>query len=344
MPTYRVVLNGVLAGLDPCQVAPRLAVMCKIPVEGAMALLASPSMVIKGALDQQTAATYQAALRTVGCKARIEEEAGAGRPASSPASPTVRNYGRAALNALHLRQHAEELARRAKHAFLAVAGFAQQCAARARGQSTVVDTAAGGVHASLPTRWQEAFSAISTRFAAGAGTLSTTSSARKFLRAHALIIASVFVTTVAVAAFFASSGSSTEAPCPQGTRATDSMNCVGQVDFLNGEKYVGEVREGQPNGQGTYTWANGAKYVGQWTNGQRNGRGMYLWPNGERYVGEFKNNKKHGQGTLIYANGRKYVGEFKDGNPVGDAPRQQGQPAQQQGEERKPEVKSAIAQ
>jgi hypothetical protein len=186
--------------------------------------------------------------------------------------------------------------------------------------------------------------AVSTKFVAGTRTLTTAPSARKFLRAHALIIASVFVTTVAVAAFFASSGSSTDAPCPQGTQATDSMNCVGQVDFLNGEKYVGEVREGQPNGQGTYTWANGAKYVGQWTNGQRNGRGMYLWPNGEKYIGEFKNNKKHGQGTLIYANGRKYVGEFKDGNPVGDAPRQQGQAAEQQGQERKAEVQGAIAQ
>ncbi|HXV09357.1 MAG TPA: hypothetical protein VD839_00995 [Burkholderiales bacterium] len=325
MPTYRVVLNGVLAGLDPCQVAPRLAVMCKIPVEGAMALLASPSMVIKGALDQQTAATYQAALRTVGCIARIEEEADAGRPAPSPAFSSVRKHGRAALNALDLRQHAEELGRRAKSALLAVIGSAQHSAAHAGG-------------------WQEALSALSTRFAAGARTLAAPSGAKRTLRAHPLIVASVFVTTVAVAVFFASSSSSTEVPCPQGTQATDSMNCVGQVDFLNGEKYVGEVREGQPNGQGTYTWANGAKYVGQWTNGQRNGRGMYLWPNGEKYIGEFKNNKKHGQGTLIYANGRKYVGEFKDGNPVGEAARQQSQAAEQRGETRKAEVQSGVAQ
>lgn len=344
MPTYRVVLNGVLAGLDPCQVAPRLAVMCKIPVEGAMALLANPSMVIKGALDQQTATTYQAALRAVGCKARIEEDAGAGRPASSPTSPPAGKQGRTALSALGLRQHAEELGRRAKSALLAVIGSAQQIATRAGGRLKTADNAVGGFHAPLPTRWQEAFSAISTKIRSGARTLAAPSKAKRSLRAHSLVIASVFVTTVAVAAFFASSGSSTEAPCPQGTQATDSMNCIGQVDFPNGEKYVGEVREGQPNGEGTYTWANGAKYVGQWTNGQRNGRGMYLWPNGEKYVGEFRNNKKHGQGTLIYANGRKYVGEFKDGNPVSDAARQQSPAAERQGEARKVEVKSEVAQ
>lgn len=332
MPTYRVVLNGVLAGLDPCQVAPRLAVMCKIPVEGAMVLLASPSMVIKGALDQQTAATYQAALRNVGCKARIEEETDARGPALSPASSPARKQGRTALNAVNLRLHAEALARRAKSALLGLTRSAQQYTARAGLRLKPTEAAAGAAHFALPTRWQELVVAVSTGFAAGARRLAGTSGAKKSLRAHPLIVASVFVTTVAVAAFFASSSSSTEAPCPQGTQAAGPLNCVGEVDFPNGEKYVGEVREGQPNGQGTYTWANGAKYVGQWTNGQRNGRGLYLWPNGERYVGEFKNNKKHGQGTLIYANGRKYVGEFKDGNPVGDTAPKPGQQAKNQGE------------
>lgn len=300
MPTYRVVLNGVLAGLDPCQVAPRLAVICKIPVEGAMALLANPSMVIKGALDLQTAEMYKAALLNVGCKTRIEEETAAGQAALLPAFRSAPKHIRALVNALDLRQHAALLARRAKSTFLVLAGSARQYAARAGARS----------------RWQEIVSAVATRFAGSARKLAANSGAKRPFRAHPLIIASAFVTTVAVAVFFASTGASTGAPCPQGSEAADSINCVGELSFLNGEKYVGEVRDGQPNGQGTYTWANGAKYVGQWANGQRNGRGMYLWPNGERYVGEFRNNKKHGQGTLIYANGRKFVGEFKDGNPV----------------------------
>lgn len=265
-----------------------------------MALLASPSMVIKGALDLQTAEMYKAALRNVGCKTRIEEEAAAGQPAPSPAFRSAAEHIRASVIALDLRQQAAALARRAKSMFLVLAGSAQQYAARA------------GVR----SRWQEIRTAVATRFAGSARKLAASSGAKRSFRAHPLIIASVFVTTVAVAAFFAGSGASTEAPCPPGSEAAGSINCVGELNFLNGEKYVGEVRDGQPSGQGTYTWANGAKYAGQWSNGQRNGRGMYTWPNGERYVGEFRNNKKHGQGTLIYANGRKFVGEFKDGNPV----------------------------
>ena len=316
MSTYRVVLNGVLKGLEASQVAPQLAVICKIPVEGAMALLASPSMVIKGSLDLQTAEMYRAALRNVGCKTRIEEETAAGQPAPSLTFRSAPEHIRASLKALDLRQHVAALARRAKGTFLVLAGSARQYAARAGGRFKTANAATHAVHAPLPSRWQEVLTAVSTRFAASARKLAATSGAKKSFRAHPLIIASVFVTTVAVAAFFASSGASTEAPCPPGSEAAGSINCVGELNFLNGEKYVGEVRDGQPNGQGTYTWANGAKYAGQWTNGQRNGRGMYTWPNGERYVGEFRNNKKHGQGTLIYANGRKYVGEFKDGNPV----------------------------
>lgn len=318
MPTYKVVLNGVLPGLDPCQVAPRLAVICKIPVEGAMALLANPSMVIKGALDQQTAAMYQAALRNVGCKARIEEEADARQSAPSPTSLPVREHVRAALNGLNLRLHADALARRVKSAVLGVAGLVQQ--------HTIRDGGRPG--------WQEALLAVSNKFAAGARTLAAPSGAKRTLRAHPLIVASFFATTVAVAVLFASSGSTTEVPCPPGTEASGPMNCVGELSFPNGEKYVGEVKNGQPDGQGTYSWSNGAKYVGQWANGLRNGRGAYTWPNGERYVGEFQNNKKHGQGTLIYANGRKYVGEFKDGNPVGDTSPKPAQQAQNQSESR----------
>ena len=55
-------------------------------------------------------------------------------------------------------------------------------------------------------------------------------------------------------------------------------------------KYVGEYKDGIPNGQGTITWSDGRKYVG-----------------------EFKDGKKHGQGTSTYNDGGKYEGEWKDG-------------------------------
>jgi hypothetical protein len=60
--------------------------------------------------------------------------------------------------------------------------------------------------------------------------------------------------------------------------------------FDNGDKYVGEVKNGTMHGQGTYTWADDNKYVGDWKDG-----------------------KKHGQGTFTFSNRTKMVGEWRDG-------------------------------
>ena len=54
------------------------------------------------------------------------------------------------------------------------------------------------------------------------------------------------------------------------------------------------------------------KYEGQVENGKPNGQGTYTNPDGKKYVGEFKDGKPNGQGTFTFKDGRKYVGEFKD--------------------------------
>jgi uncharacterized protein (TIGR02145 family) len=87
--------------------------------------------------------------------------------------------------------------------------------------------------------------------------------------------------------------------------------------WANGDKYVGEWKDGKQHGQGTYTHANGGKYVGEWKDGKQHGQGVKTWSNGDKYVGEWKDGKQHGQGTYTYANGDKYVGEWKDGNRTG---------------------------
>ena len=61
------------------------------------------------------------------------------------------------------------------------------------------------------------------------------------------------------------------------------------INYDGGDKYVGEVSNGVPHGQGTYTFASG-----------------------DKYVGEISNDRPHGHGTLIYADGAKYIGEYKD--------------------------------
>jgi len=84
------------------------------------------------------------------------------------------------------------------------------------------------------------------------------------------------------------------------------------INYESGNKYVGDVANGVPHGQGTKTWADGDKYVGGWKYGRFNGLGTMTRANGNKYVGEFKDGKRHGQGTKTWANGNKYVGEYKD--------------------------------
>jgi hypothetical protein len=66
-------------------------------------------------------------------------------------------------------------------------------------------------------------------------------------------------------------------------------------------------------GQGIITSADGDKYVGERKNGKENGHGTLIWSNGRKYVGEYKDGLPNGQGTYNLPSGQKYVGEWKDG-------------------------------
>ena len=82
-------------------------------------------------------------------------------------------------------------------------------------------------------------------------------------------------------------------------------------------KYEGEINNGEPNGQGTYTCPDGQKYIGEWKEGKWNGQGTETLHDGKKYVGEFKDGSKHGQGTETSPDGRKYEGEWINGFPNG---------------------------
>ena len=81
----------------------------------------------------------------------------------------------------------------------------------------------------------------------------------------------------------------------------------GTMQWSNGDKYVGEFKDGRGHGYGTYTWSSGEfagdKYVGHWKNGFMHGQGTKTWANGSKYVGLWKNGKRHGEGTITLANG-----------------------------------------
>ena len=104
-------------------------------------------------------------------------------------------------------------------------------------------------------------------------------------------------------------------------------NCYGTYTYADGNKFVGEHKDGKYNGQGTYFFLadnqfKGDKYVGEYKDNKVNGQGTYTFANGNKYVGEFKDGTYNGQGTFFYLaddqwKGDKYVGEWKDGKRNG---------------------------
>ena len=50
-------------------------------------------------------------------------------------------------------------------------------------------------------------------------------------------------------------------------------NCVGGEYWSSGEEFVGEYKDGKPNGRGTYTWPDGREYIGEWKDGKVSWKG-----------------------------------------------------------------------
>jgi hypothetical protein len=122
---------------------------------------------------------------------------------------------------------------------------------------------------------------------------------------------------ICVALMFSAGGALALPNCKGSYSSVTWTNCFGTFTWANGDKYVGEFRDDDFNGQGTYTFANGNKYVGEFRDSKKTGQGTFTFANGNKYVGEFRDDKKTGQGTFTFANGNKHVGEFRDGKRNG---------------------------
>ena len=86
------------------------------------------------------------------------------------------------------------------------------------------------------------------------------------------------------------------------------------VRWVDQGEAIGGCIEGDcENGIGTFLYPEGEKYVGQWRDGVPHGRGVRFWPNGKvGYEGEIRNGKWHGTGKLYFKNGKThYEGEFR---------------------------------
>jgi hypothetical protein len=100
--------------------------------------------------------------------------------------------------------------------------------------------------------------------------------------------------------------------CPAGEMASWT-SCQGTSTYPNGGTYVGEFRDGKPNGLGTLTYRHHGEYVGEFRDGWPSGRGAYAYPDGRRYVGEWRNGDFDGRGVRTYPDGRKEDGEWSGG-------------------------------
>ena len=79
--------------------------------------------------------------------------------------------------------------------------------------------------------------------------------------------------------------------------------------YENGDLYIGEFKNGKPNGNGILY---STKYAGKFLDGKYYNGKLY-YGNGDYYIGPFKNGKKEGKGKEYYKNGKlKYNGKFED--------------------------------
>jgi S1-C subfamily serine protease len=147
-----------------------------------------------------------------------------------------------------------------------------------------------------------------------------------------------------IAALFGGVAGASDLPdCPKNVW----HNCFGSQIMSNGDKYIGEFKDGRRNGQGTYYYDEGVYYAGEFKNGKFNGQGTTYYTDGKMKQGIWKDgnfqyaktpnalkkptrvagvtnlpdcpkNTWHNCfGTFNYANGKIYVGEFKDGRRNG---------------------------
>lgn len=70
------------------------------------------------------------------------------------------------------------------------------------------------------------------------------------------------------------------------------------------------------NIKGIYVYAKGSKYVGDFKNGVPEGKGTIHYINGDVYTGGWKSDAPHGEGVMTYKDGRNLVALWNYGRPI----------------------------
>ena len=82
--------------------------------------------------------------------------------------------------------------------------------------------------------------------------------------------------------------------------------------FNNGEKYTGDFKEGNYNGNGTLYKSNGDIFEGEFFEGKLK-NGTITYKNGDSYEGQLENGIFNGKGIYKYKNGDIFNGKYEEG-------------------------------
>lgn len=69
-------------------------------------------------------------------------------------------------------------------------------------------------------------------------------------------------------------------------------------------------------GRGYYDYPDGSRWVGEFKEGYPNGTGVCYYSNSDRYEGEWVNNAPHGEGIMYFGTGRVYGAVWMNGSPI----------------------------
>jgi hypothetical protein len=90
----------------------------------------------------------------------------------------------------------------------------------------------------------------------------------------------------------------------------------GMKTYANGDKYVGEFKNGVRQGEGFQRYAAGGYYSGGWENDKRSGSATSVYNNGDYYFGEYQNDSRNGEGTFTTIGGTESTGTWNNGRLV----------------------------
>ena len=90
-------------------------------------------------------------------------------------------------------------------------------------------------------------------------------------------------------------------------------NQKGEIIY-EGDRYVGEYRDGKPNGKGKlfYSGDKLSTYEGGFVNGKCQGQGTLIWKSGHIYEGAWIDDVRERSRKMYWSNGKKFDGEWRN--------------------------------